>query len=294
MHPCCVISIFVDAKLQHFIEILFACQPVNFLNANKLVYLFLVGMLKTLYHEKQVAALCAVHCINNLLQHKALSEIDLMQIAHQLDSEEEALMSTEGTDSKDYQTFKNTPSQNVDNSGNFSVGVIVRALQVFGLKLHHFASKECALARENPTQQQAYICNLQEHWLTLRKIGPHWFNLNSLLQQPEYVAPLYLTLYLEQLKAEGYSIFVVQGKLPDCAADVEIFAYETSQIATYYAHVEKKKKKQKQIENDEDAQLRQAIAQSMSTSSNNNRQDEEEDDDEMIMARALSLSMMKQ
>ncbi len=33
-----------------------------------------------LYHEKQVAALCGVHCINSLLQGPIFSEVDLAQV----------------------------------------------------------------------------------------------------------------------------------------------------------------------------------------------------------------------
>jgi ataxin-3 len=34
----------------------------------------------SLYHEKQVAALCGVHAINTLLQGPVFSEIDLAQV----------------------------------------------------------------------------------------------------------------------------------------------------------------------------------------------------------------------
>jgi hypothetical protein len=33
-----------------------------------------------LYHEKQIAALCGVHCINTLLQGPYFSELDLAQV----------------------------------------------------------------------------------------------------------------------------------------------------------------------------------------------------------------------
>jgi ataxin-3 len=33
-----------------------------------------------LYHEKQVAALCGVHCINTLLQGPYFNELDLAQV----------------------------------------------------------------------------------------------------------------------------------------------------------------------------------------------------------------------
>ena len=45
-----------------------------------------------LYFERQVAALCGQHCLNNLLQGAYFTEIDLAEIAQDLDRKEKALM----------------------------------------------------------------------------------------------------------------------------------------------------------------------------------------------------------
>lgn len=74
-----------------------------------------------LYHEKQVAALCGVHCINTLLQGPYFSEIDLAQIAHQLDELERAVMAEGG--GAEYQQFLNEASGNVAMDGMFSIQV---------------------------------------------------------------------------------------------------------------------------------------------------------------------------
>lgn len=60
---------------------------------------------------------------------------------------------------------------------------------------------------------------VQEHWFTLRKISEEWWNLNSLLPAPQYLSDTYLSLFLAQLREEGYSIFVVQGMLPSGTQD---------------------------------------------------------------------------
>jgi len=68
----------------------------------------------------------------------------------------------------------------------------------------------------------AFICNLQEHWYTLRRFGDlpsRWYNLNSLLSQPEWVSQTYLGMMLQSLQQSGYSIFVVAGDLQHCKAD---------------------------------------------------------------------------
>lgn len=50
------------------------------------------------------AGLCAVHAINNLLQGPFVSEIDLMNVAHQLDAREREMMAEQGITS-DYLKF---------------------------------------------------------------------------------------------------------------------------------------------------------------------------------------------
>jgi len=51
------------------------------------------------------AALCGVHCLNNLLQGSYFTEIDLMNIAHEMDAVERALMAEQGTDTTDFLKF---------------------------------------------------------------------------------------------------------------------------------------------------------------------------------------------
>jgi hypothetical protein len=51
------------------------------------------------------AALCGVHCLNNLLQGRYFSEVDLARIAHEMDAAEKALMLAGGADSSDFLKF---------------------------------------------------------------------------------------------------------------------------------------------------------------------------------------------
>ena len=66
------------------------------------------------------------------------------------------------------------------------------------------------------SSQRAFICNFREHWLTIRRLGTQWFNLNSLLTGPELISDTFLALTLAQLQRDGYSIYLVVGELPDC------------------------------------------------------------------------------
>ena len=53
-----------------------------------------------LYHERQVAALCGQHCLNNLLQGPYFTEVDLAEVAQELDRKEQALMFEQGATSE--------------------------------------------------------------------------------------------------------------------------------------------------------------------------------------------------
>jgi len=88
------------------------------------------------------------------------------------------------------------------------------------------------VARVDPTSQSAYICNFREHWFTIRKFASQqWFNLNSVNNGPELISPTYLHLFLSQLQNDGYSIFIVDGSLPQCPADEALLLQPTMQPA---------------------------------------------------------------
>ncbi|XP_074616047.1 ataxin-3-like isoform X2 [Acropora palmata] len=155
-----------------------------------------------IFHEKQEGSLCAQHCLNALLQGPYFTAVDLADIARQLDEDERERMAEGDMTSKDYQEFLKQPSSNMDDSGFFSIQVICNALRLWDIKLVAFPSPEAKEARENPQNQRAFICNLQQHWLTIRKLGHQWFNLNSLLAKPELITETYLLLYLTQLQTD--------------------------------------------------------------------------------------------
>ncbi|ESN96489.1 hypothetical protein HELRODRAFT_189266 [Helobdella robusta] len=174
-----------------------------------------------IFHEKQSGSLCAQHCLNALLQGPYYTVFDLAEIARSLDESERHHMAERGFFTHEYQEFLKQPSSNFDDSGFFSIQVIVKALEVLNLELLPITSSDvyCRQAREHPSQQVAFICNFRQHWFTVRKIGLQWFNLNSVLSFPELISDTYLSLFLKQLQVEGYSIFVLRGELPACEAD---------------------------------------------------------------------------
>jgi Ataxin-3 len=166
-----------------------------------------------LYHEPQAAALCGVHALNTLLQGPFIDEFQCAEIAQQLDAQERALMAEAGMESAEFLKFVAEGSANVDNSGMFSVQVLSKALEMWGIDLIPLSSPDAGNARTEPQRYQAFICNLQEHWFTIRKIHDEWWNLNSLFSYPEPLSPFYLAAFLGTLQEQGYTIFLVRGRL---------------------------------------------------------------------------------
>ncbi len=170
-----------------------------------------------IFHEVQDGSLCAQHCLNSLLQGDYFTAVDLANIAHELDAIERTFMSEAGTATTDYARFLAQESSNYDDTGFFSIQVLQKALESWTIELIPFTSQSsdyAVHARLHPTEQTAFICHFKHHWYTIRKIGFYWFNLNSLLKQPELISDTYLSMLLSQLENDGYSIFIVKGELP--------------------------------------------------------------------------------
>lgn len=73
-----------------------------------------------LYHEVQESKLCAVHCVNTVLQGPFFTEIDLAALASDLDLEERRMMLQPSAPSAE---FLSEDSHNVSMDGDFSIQV---------------------------------------------------------------------------------------------------------------------------------------------------------------------------
>ncbi|KAG0238208.1 Ataxin-3 [Actinomortierella wolfii] len=155
--------------------------------------------------DLQEGNLCAQHCLNALLQGPYFTAIELADLARQLDQRER--------DALDSHSRSGPPSQNMDDSGFFSVQVISEALAIWQLQIIPWGSQDVKDAKQHPEYEQAFILNLHEHWFTLRRFGPstkRWYDLNSMHERPKPMSDTYLGMALSQLEAEKYSIFVVR------------------------------------------------------------------------------------
>lgn len=207
-----------------------------------------------------------------------------------------------GEESEEYRRFLAQPSGNMDDSGYFSVQVISSALQVWGLELVPYTSTDERIKCADPCKLRAFICNYKDHWLTIRRLGNQWFNLNSLLNGPELISDTYLTLLLAQLKNEGYSIFVVLGELPECEADQLLRINPAEPILRPVF--------QRPVVTEEDPELQAALQLSLSednpvynrTNSSDDPDlqealrlslegDREDDDDDALLRKAINMSL---
>ncbi|GAA5979690.1 hypothetical protein JCM5350_003815 [Sporobolomyces pararoseus] len=175
-----------------------------------------------IYHEKQEpgSMMCLQHSINNLLQSELFSPASLADIARELDALESAQLDP-GT-----RLRGEIGSQNVDESGFFSVQVAEKALEVLGLRLVRWGSEELAHVHSNPEQIEGFLLSYQLHWFSIRRFAPNrFYNLDSCIPEPTWISEMYLGLQLREFELKGYSIFAIVpsaeshiGGLPPCDA----------------------------------------------------------------------------
>lgn len=164
-----------------------------------------------IFHERQEGALCAVHACNNLMQSRTFSEVGMAEIGREMDAQERLIGGAAAAEA----------SNNVRDDGFFGIQVIKRALQNLPspLLLMPIGSSEAGTAQSSPLGEIAFLLNRNEHWYTIRKLGSYWFDLNSTNEVPKHLTDTYLAMLLQQMIQEGFTVFVVKGKLP--RADVE-------------------------------------------------------------------------
>ena len=168
-----------------------------------------------LYHERQVAALCGCHCLNNLLQGPYFSEVELGEIAQDLDRHEQRLMLEAGADTPEARAFMREESSNVGLDGNFSIQVLSSALErSHGVTLEDTRSPENRNAMARPETQEGYVLNRSSHWYCMRKIEGTWWECNSTRPAPERLGDRGLGSVLAELAADSWTVFLVKGKLP--------------------------------------------------------------------------------
>ncbi|CAI0424409.1 unnamed protein product [Linum tenue] len=168
-----------------------------------------------LYHEVQESKLCAVHCVNTVLQGPFFSEFDLAALASDLDTKERQVMSHAGpAPPAAGGDFLSAESHNVSMGGDFSIQVLQKALEVWDLQVIPFSSPVAEPAHLDPDTENAFICHLHDHWFCIRKVNGEWYNFDSLGAAPVHLSKFYLAAYLDSLRSASWSIFLVRGNFP--------------------------------------------------------------------------------
>ena len=168
-----------------------------------------------IYFEKQVAAMCGQHLLNNLLQGEYFDPAGLASIAQELDAKEQELgLSVDALRGN---------SQNVDLSGNFSIQVLDMALErTFQIRLSPATEDLNEALRlvgdsaqpEKLIENTAFVFNLDNHWFCARYLHHQFWVLNSLENEPQPVSRTMLAMFVKQMQIEGWSVFVTLGRLP--------------------------------------------------------------------------------
>ena len=154
------------------------------------------------YWEKQGQdELCALHCLNSLLQGPHFTPAQLGEIAQEIEAQEKQL--------------GQAPGQNVGMSGFFSVQVLIQSAALFNLKVEYIRSPHSLnLARET-----GLITNKGSHWKSYRQLNSRWYDLNSLSEQPTFVEEADIKGDIEGVIDKRGAALIVRGEFPTpCSA----------------------------------------------------------------------------
>ncbi|XP_012275270.1 josephin-2 isoform X2 [Orussus abietinus] len=170
-------------------------------------------MTGSIYHERQVKELCALHALNNLFQERGFSKQELDQICYSLSPH----------------VWIN-PHKSLLGLGNYDINVIMAALQRKGREVVWFDKRrdpKC-LCLDNiegfilnvPTEYRLGFVLLplkKRHWIALRKIHGTFYNLDSKLDVPQLIGTdNELLAYLkEQVDSKEKELFLVVSKEVD-------------------------------------------------------------------------------
>ena len=183
------------------------------------------------YFERQGGdRLCGVHCLNSLLQGPIFTQADLNKFAAELDKEESSLLVSEQKNpqprSMTISSLSNRPqSHNVDDTGNFSLGVLEKALKSkYNLVVENAARRDIiqSISRDGFEAHDGFVIHLRDHWFSARAIpNPsypgvrEWYFLDSLKNGPQPVTENDLWGTIQGLIQSGNNVFSISGgRLP--------------------------------------------------------------------------------
>lgn len=167
-------------------------------------------MTGSIYHERQVKELCALHALNNLFQERGFSKQELDQICYSLSP-----------------AVWINPHKSLLGLGNYDINVIMAALQRRGREAVWFDKRRdpkclCLDKIEGfilnvPTEYKLGFVLLplkRRHWIALKKIHGAFYNLDSKLDSPQLIGKdNELLVYLkDQIDNKEKELFLVVSR----------------------------------------------------------------------------------
>lgn len=173
-----------------------------------------------IYHERQSKQLCALHSLNNLFQSPdAFKKQELDKICNEL--------------APNNRLFN--PHRSIFGLGCYDVNVIISALSKRGYDVVWFDKRKdlsslplcdifgfilnipntpSSTSPFNYIPSQARVWSSQKHWITIKKIGPSYYNLDSKLESPQVIGDdAELLQYLKvTIPSEQVELLIVMPK----------------------------------------------------------------------------------
>lgn len=131
----------------------------------------------------------------------------MASIGKELDEKENEFLRSSSNDLVRNNSF------NVLDDGFINISVIIESLRRMNILLKHVYEEDLIKIISSNHQDIGYICNLQEHWFSIRKIHNTWYVLDSLKSSPLYIKDMNLKFYFNDV-IKKYHIFSVQNINP--------------------------------------------------------------------------------
>ncbi|CAD2105118.1 ataxin-3, putative [Plasmodium vinckei lentum] len=163
---------------------------------------------KYVYWEKQGNdRMCGLHCINSILQGPYYSEDTLAKIGKEIDEKEKEFLKMSSNE------LIRTNSSNVLDDGFINISVLIESLRRKNILLKNAFEEDLTKIISSGHQDIGYICNLEQHWFSVRKIHNTWYVLDSLKSAPLFIKDINLKCYFNDI-FKKYHIFSVQNMNP--------------------------------------------------------------------------------
>lgn len=156
--------------------------------------------------------MCALHCVNCLVQGPEFTPGDLSTIGLRLDEAERELWRSDpslatAARNPEVQRLLTGASTNVSDDGFFSLAVLEECLKRHGMTCTGLTRTSLLHTTED---DEGFLCHHHLHWIAIRNVHGTWYNLDSLKPAPSRLSPFHLAAFLGELVDKGYTVFAIR------------------------------------------------------------------------------------